>query len=426
MKRALTIVFLLLSTYIFPTFAYAYPPKEVCCTFGLMPITISNFRYNPTTHHVTFDTSAPFNYTSPFQLNWFYSPSDTYIGSQGLLGDRLGYYEGDLVDWNATHFELDLTGTDIGTGGFDMGSYTDNVYLITNNAGGNFIEYYSNRFNVIISTTTPPFLNPIGNKTVNEGEQLQFTITASDPDNDTLTYSAANLPPGASFNAQTRTFSWTPTFNQEGNYENIEFTVTNNGTPIELDTELITINVGNVNRAPEFDTVSPKEILENVQLNFSVQATDPDGDEFTLSASDIPSGASFNAQSGVFSWTPTLSQSGNYIVTFNATDNGTPVEIGTIDVIITVGDEPTPIEQSEDLNTDVIDYSLPTNVENSYLSNLKKVTIFIVNGQMQAAINQLNAFISKVEQDYSAGKITQIVRNDLVGKAQALLTDLQS
>ena len=37
-------------------------------------------------------------------------------------------------------------------------------------------------------------LSPIGSKSVAEGETLTFTVTATDPDGDALTYSASNLP----------------------------------------------------------------------------------------------------------------------------------------------------------------------------------------------------------------------------------------
>ena len=56
----------------------------------------------------------------------------------------------------------------------------------------------------------PPILNPIGDKSVNRNETLTFAISASDPDGGTLTYSAQNLPSGATFNTTTRIFSWTP------------------------------------------------------------------------------------------------------------------------------------------------------------------------------------------------------------------------
>jgi hypothetical protein len=84
----------------------------------------------------------------------------------------------------------------------------------------------------------PPVLKPIGNKSVNEGELLTFTISAIDPDGDSLSYSGSNLPEGASFDPDTQTFSWTP--DEAGVYPNVHFEVTDG----ELtDSEDITIAV---------------------------------------------------------------------------------------------------------------------------------------------------------------------------------------
>jgi len=66
------------------------------------------------------------------------------------------------------------------------------------------------------SVTTPALINlsisltPIGSKTVGLGTTLSFTISATDSNNDTLTYSATNLPSGATFTPTTQTFSWSP------------------------------------------------------------------------------------------------------------------------------------------------------------------------------------------------------------------------
>jgi hypothetical protein len=49
-------------------------------------------------------------------------------------------------------------------------------------------------------------------------------VTASDPDGDTLIYSASGLPSGATFNTTTHTFAWTPS--TAGTYPNIQFNVT--------------------------------------------------------------------------------------------------------------------------------------------------------------------------------------------------------
>jgi hypothetical protein len=51
-----------------------------------------------------------------------------------------------------------------------------------------------------------------------EGQPIEFTISATDPDGDPLTFSASNLPEGASFDAATATFSWTPRYDQAGVY----------------------------------------------------------------------------------------------------------------------------------------------------------------------------------------------------------------
>ena len=64
----------------------------------------------------------------------------------------------------------------------------------------------------------PPELTPIGPMSVDEGQLLSFTVTGSDQDGDPLTFATGDLPAGATFTAATRTFSWTPTYAQAGEY----------------------------------------------------------------------------------------------------------------------------------------------------------------------------------------------------------------
>jgi len=90
------------------------------------------------------------------------------------------------------------------------------------------------------SGNRPPVLDPIGDKSVNVGVLLQFTVLATDPDGDPLTYSADNLPSGASFDPGTRTFSWTPSSGQAGTYPNVQFQVSDGAL---TDSENITITV---------------------------------------------------------------------------------------------------------------------------------------------------------------------------------------
>ncbi len=102
-------------------------------------------------------------------------------------------------------------------------------------------------------SNSPPVLNPIGDKSVNESQLLQFDVSATDddPEDTTLTYTADNLPAGASFVGQT--FTWTPTYDQAGTYD-VTFNVSDGP---DKDSETITITVNNVNRAPEITWFAP-------------------------------------------------------------------------------------------------------------------------------------------------------------------------
>jgi chaperone required for assembly of F1-ATPase len=160
-----------------------------------------------------------------------------------------------------------------------------------------------------VSIDHTPVLNSIGSKSVNEGALLSYTISATDPDGDTLTYSASNLPTGANFNASTQTFSWTPTFSQAGSYLNVHFQVSDGSLTAA---ENITITVNNVNRPPVLNSIGSKSVNEGALLSFIISATDPDGDTLTYSPSNLPTGANFNASTQTFSWTPTFSQAGSY------------------------------------------------------------------------------------------------------------------
>ena len=88
-----------------------------------------------------------------------------------------------------------------------------------------------------------PVLHAIGDQNVEWGQLLEFTITASDLDaGDALTFNCGTLPTGASFNAATATFSWSPVADDEGDYQ-VAFYVSDNGSPQGSDQETITISV---------------------------------------------------------------------------------------------------------------------------------------------------------------------------------------
>lgn len=272
----------------------------------------------------------------------------------------------------------------------------------------------------------PPVLAPIGDQTVLEGETLSFTLSATDEnEGETLTFSAANLPPGALFDPVTATFTWTPWYDQVGVYSGIEFTVTDDGTPIELDAEVISITVGNTNRPPVFSSVGPQSVEEYSTLTFGVWATDPDGDAVDLQAGELPRGAAFDPVSGVFSWRPDGLQAGVYPIYFFATDDGIPQLTAELGIVVTVGQVISPISLIQMLITEINARIITEPEINSYIANLKKVEIFIEDGKLGPAINQVEAFIQKCDQDIEHGVIPHDDGEYLLLMAYELLNLLQ-
>ncbi|MHB8092903.1 MAG: Lcl domain-containing protein [Syntrophales bacterium] len=85
-----------------------------------------------------------------------------------------------------------------------------------------------------------PALTSIGNKTVDESSTLTFSVSATDSDGGTLAYSATPLPSGATFNARSRTFTWTPTYSQSEVYA-VTFTVSDGYGGTDSETIIITV-----------------------------------------------------------------------------------------------------------------------------------------------------------------------------------------
>ena len=100
---------------------------------------------------------------------------------------------------------------------------------ITSNVSG--LNFTANR---------APELAFIGNITALAGKKIELTLSASDPDNDPLIFSAENLPSGAVFNPDTRVFSWTPEEDQAGAFTGLIFKVTDG---FNFDEELVSLTV---------------------------------------------------------------------------------------------------------------------------------------------------------------------------------------
>ncbi len=270
-----------------------------------------------------------------------------------VTGDTNGVFDTfvhDMSNGSTVRVSVAADGSQAG-GGITVALSDDGQYIVFDSSASNVVQGDTNAEQDVFITPNPlfvtpnhaPVLTPIGNRTVGENQTLTFTVSATDSDQgDIITLSANNLPSGASFDSQTGTFSWTPTYEQAGTYPSVTFVATDNGSPVASSSQSISITVNNTNRAPTFDGYYEVQAVNlNSPLQFTVSATDPDGDAVTLSASGLPYGATFDAQAGEFSWTPTSTPAAVKFV-LSATDNGNPIRTTSIDIWIYISGIPIP------------------------------------------------------------------------------------
>jgi hypothetical protein len=224
---------------------------------------------------------TPNNAIAGMQFNLAYNPSIVTVNSvtEGNLLNQSGastYFNAGQID-NVAGTVTEVFGAITSPGQTVTAAGTFVVITMTaGSVGGNCTLTLSNVVvgdingnsvpvtvtNGTVTVDHPPVLASIGNKTVNEGQLLSFTISATDPDGDTLTYSASNLPSGASFNSTTKTFTWTPSYNQDGIYSNISFTVSDGKANVSQN---VTITVNEVYQ-PDVNSDGKVNVLDVISV----------------------------------------------------------------------------------------------------------------------------------------------------------------
>src|SRR5438309_1089678 len=198
---------------------------------------------------------------------------------------------------------------------------------------------------VHVGKHVPPILTVPSTETVKQLATISFLVNATDqsiPSPTTLTLSATNLPPGASFETNqgavpvSGIFSWTPSTTTAPGTYNINFSVTDGFSSTQAE---IVITVVATNVLPVIIAPGPRNTTVGATLDFAVTASDPTGSggTVTLSATGLASNMAFDPTTGSFSFTPNRSQSGEtFIVNFTATDSINPSWTSTQTVMIHV------------------------------------------------------------------------------------------
>ena len=185
----------------------------------------------------------------------------------------------------------------------------------------------------VAHTNRAPTINPVSAQMIHPTQAMAIVPTGSDPDGDTLTFSAVGvLPTNASFSNGQLLF--TPSTAQDS--QQFQFTLKVSDPSGSSAQTSFTVTVNDV--APQMAAIPNQAVTQGNSMSYTVTATDPNSYAVNVSTSILPSGATYNAQTGAFSYTPVCGAgvAGTKSITFTA-DDGHMTNTQTMQIAVTAG-----------------------------------------------------------------------------------------
>ena len=246
------------------------------------------------------------------ELRFTIPATDADLPAQALGFSLVSAPAGALID--------PLTGEFVWTPSPSSQAATETITVrVEDGLGGSEQQTFNVRVNVA------PQLEPITDKTADEGQTLTVPAVATDANgvDDTLIYSLVGVaPPGASIDPATGVITFTPTEGQGGQTLTITVRVADEGGLTAETSFDVTVNEINVD--PVIAPIGDQRVNLGGTLSVDVNATDSDVPQQTLVFSldaGAPAGAAIDPASGVITWTPNAGQGiGPHVFTVRVSD----------------------------------------------------------------------------------------------------------
>jgi cyclophilin family peptidyl-prolyl cis-trans isomerase len=157
--------------------------------------------------------------------------------------------------------------------------------------------------------TTPPTITSTAILEAQAGSTYTYNVASAEEGTTGFVYSLVDPPAGATIDATTGVISWIPSVAQGGDQDFKVRATDPAGNTVDQDFTVV-VELAD-DELPVIDLITDKTIDAEDLLTFVVTATDADtpAEELVFSlAPGAPAGAAIDADSGVFTWTPTAAQ----------------------------------------------------------------------------------------------------------------------
>lgn len=244
-------------------------------------------------------------------------------------------------------------------------NYENNTYNFTELG---IITNLNPRLNMTYTSIHQPnvYSTPITEST--EGIEYNYTLNFELYNNiSSVTLTLIESPD--SMNITGYTLLWTP---NQSDVDHGQYNITINiSDSVSSSIHNYTLNVLNINQAPKIRSTPISSGKEEIQYTYIINATDEDHDNLTYSLFDEPNGMNITSE-GVLTWTPSIGQAGNYLITINVSD-GEYSEIQEWMLYISITNNNLPIISSNPKTESYVDYEytyqiIATDADNEQLN----------------------------------------------------------
>jgi len=245
--------------------------------------------------------------------------------------------------------------------------------------GTDFFEYWisdgiadSERKRVSITVSQQPNNAPVvTDKTITllEDSSKTFTLSGSDADGDTLTFSIVDMPSHGTLTISGDTLYYTPDRDFFGN-DRLTYMANDSKAGSNIATILLTVDA--VNDAP-IAFAQRINVLEDAPYTFTLQAQDVENDVLTYVLDTLPQYGSIVCNADVCRYTPSSNFIGNDMFTFHVNDGLLDSSTVQVDITVTAAnDAPVAVSKTYTLQEDTnLTFTLESSdVDNDTLSYL--------------------------------------------------------